>query len=383
MQSATLRVLWVENMLDTELLNDILEDSGLGEFELVQAECLADALIHIETKTFDVVLLDLSLPDSRGLNTVKRMHENARDLPIIVLTGVDDESIGVRAVRAGAQDYISKTRMDTKMLARSVRYAIERSLTKEELRKTNEKLSSAIEELKSLDRMKDEFIALVSHELRTPLSSILGYAEALDECELQPERHDRFVRIIIEESKRLSRLIENVLDLSSLTAGSMKFEFAEMELDGIVDKAVQTLQVLAEDKDIEIEYASSGIGLVGDADRIEQVLINIIGNAIKFSPEGGRIGIDYRSVGETVAVSIGDEGPGIPPDSLDKVFERFRQLKREGTRIKGTGLGLSIAKYIVEAHGGEIRAENTGKGAVFRFTLPLSNGMSESADSDS
>lgn len=372
MQSTGLKVLWVEDALETELLYEILGDSGIGEFDLVHVECLTDALTRVKEEEFDIVIMDLSLPDSRGLQSLMRMLDQAKDLPIIVLTGVDNEEIGIQSVRAGAQDYISKTRMDSKMLARSVRYSIERALTKKELSESNEKLSSAIEELKKLDRMKNEFITLVSHELRTPLSSIMGYAETLEECDLQPEQHEHFVRIIIEESKRLSRLIENILDLSSLKAGIMKFEFSEIDLDDLVQRAIQILKVLAEEKQIVITYADSNIGLSCDYDRIEQVLINIISNAIKFSPEGSEIKVDTKANTKSVTVSIHDQGPGIPPDSMALIFERFRQIKREGTRVKGSGLGLSIAKYIVEAHKGEIWAENLEPGCVFRFTLPLS-----------
>lgn len=231
---------------------------------------------------------------------------------------------------------------------------------------------------KEIDRMKSEFVSTVSHELRTPLSSIknvisnilAGVTGKID------GRLKDYIEMANEDTSRLSRLIENLLDLSKIEAGKMEFKKGPIDLADVIKSITPSLKDQADTKHISI-ITSISKGLpkaYADADKIEQVLVNLIGNAIKFTPEGGTITVGAKKPDDSLEVSVADTGMGISFDNLPKLFDRFQQFDRPsgGAGAKGTGLGLSISKGIVEAHNGKIWAESgLGKGTKFTFTLPL------------
>lgn len=255
-----------------------------------------------------------------------------------------------------------------------------------ELRTLNEALNQANQELKELDRLKTNFLATVSHEFKTPLTSIKAFAEILlDEAEESPssEVTRRFLKIINSESDRLGRLIKHLLDLSRIESNRMAWRMSVFPIHQAVDAAIEGLLPVFGEKRIHLgRDLRCGNALVNaDQDRIQEVLGNILDNAIKVSPPGGRIEVGCRKEDghedglPWVRVSIRDEGDGIPPDQLDRIFDRFTQVESARAGIKGgTGLGLAISREIVEHHGGRIWAENApGRGAVFHFTLPVTS----------
>jgi signal transduction histidine kinase len=253
-----------------------------------------------------------------------------------------------------------------------------------ELRSLNSALETANQELKELDRLKSQFLATVSHEFRTPLTSIKAFSEILlDEVEPESESPQirRFLGIINAESDRLGRLIKNLLNMSRLESGRMVWRMSVFPLRDVVEAAVDSLIPAFQEKNLEVirEHDCPEVRVRVDRDRIQEVVTNLLENAVKFSEHDGRIWVacvmeaPEGNGGPRVRVSVRDEGCGVPPGHLEKIFDRFSQVDASDTRARGgTGLGLAISKEIVDHHGGRIWAESVpGNGATFHFTLPV------------
>lgn len=228
--------------------------------------------------------------------------------------------------------------------------------------------------LKQLESMRQEFVANVSHELRTPLSLIKGYAETLlDGAKEDPAILTRFLKTIEKHADRLTLLIEDLLTISSLESGQIALHRQNIGLREAADQVISQLTARAAERRVSLVNDLPETLLANaDGDRIEQVLFNLVDNAIKYGREGGRVRISGGEVVGGVEVSVADDGPGIAPEVGDRVFERFFRVDRARSREQGgTGLGLSIVKHIIQAHGGEIRLSPTrGGGATFSYTLP-------------
>ncbi|MDD3814052.1 MAG: ATP-binding protein [Desulfocapsaceae bacterium] len=230
--------------------------------------------------------------------------------------------------------------------------------------------------LKEVDRMKSEFFSLMSHELRTPLTSIREgtnlFLEGVGGEVTEKQR--KLLTIISEESNRLIDLVNSLLDLSKLEAGMVPFHFTEADLEPLIDRSLHELMPLAESCNIKLEKEIGEVSLVlMDTERIRQVLRNLIGNALKFTPHGGLVRVVVRRMDEGVHVSVIDTGPGIAQEHIHGIFEKFRQISPANSRrLQGTGLGLAIVKQIVHAHRGRIWVESKmGQGSSFTFVLPV------------
>lgn len=223
-------------------------------------------------------------------------------------------------------------------------------------------------------RMKDEFVATLSHELRTPLNAILGWTHILRR-DRTPENVDRAVEIIDRNARLQSQMVEDLLDTSRILSGKLRLELQRVDLLPVIDSAVASVQPTAEAKGVRlIAVLGSGGPIQGDPGRIQQIIWNLLTNAIKFTPRGGRVEISHRKTGSHVEIVIRDTGQGIKPEFLPHVFERFRQEDASTTRKSGgLGLGLSIVKHLVEMHGGLVEAASAGvgQGATFTVRLPL------------
>lgn len=229
--------------------------------------------------------------------------------------------------------------------------------------------------LKQLERTRQEFVANVSHELRTPLSLIKGYVETLlDGAKDNPEIAAKFLQTIERNTDRLKLLIEDLLTISELESGRVQLNLQTVCLRESVDKVLADFRSRAEDKQIQMQDNIPELTVHADADRLEQVLCNLVDNAIKYGRSEGKITISAKQNGADQAeISVQDDGQGIPPESLERVFERFYRVDKARSREQGgTGLGLSIVKHIVQGHGGKVWAKSElGHGATFYFTLPL------------
>jgi len=245
------------------------------------------------------------------------------------------------------------------------------------LEKATRRLQEANEKLTELDRLKDEFISAVTHELRTPLTSIRALAEILaDDPDLPREDRLRFYRIIVRECERLTRLVNQVLDLAKLESGHGEWQPEALEMWDLVQEAIEAIVPLAQEKQVRLEVSiEPGLPAVwADRDRVVQVILNLLNNALKFVPAGAgiiTIRVGRQAAGE-IAVQVADNGPGIPPEFMPHVFDRFRQATGGSEKPPGTGLGLAICKRIVEHLGGRIWVESLpGEGARFTFTVPI------------
>ena len=230
--------------------------------------------------------------------------------------------------------------------------------------------------------MKSDFIASTSHELRTPLHSIRGFVKLmLDGKVTDSETQREFLGIIDEQGQHLSNLVNSILDIAAMESGEMVFEMQPISMKDVIDNAMAKLQRIADDNDIDIE-ASLPVTLPivqGDAERLGQVLTNLVHNAIKFSQKGGRVLIAARADNNSVLVQVIDQGIGIPADAIPLLFQKFSQVHNSVARASGgTGLGLYIVKQIIEAHGGQIWVDSEpGKGSIFSFMMPLNDGYKD------
>lgn len=375
MTDAPVRILLVEdNPGDARLLRETLRDAHSLRFELAYADRLADALERVRAEPADVVLLDLSLPDAHGMETVQRMLQAAPTVPIIVLTGLADETVAVHAVQAGAQDYLVKGTVEGATLGRAIRYAVERKRLEMEraalLRNEREARAAA----EAAVNARDEVLRIVAHDIGNSLSAVKIHAMVLERtlpAEGQAEARKR-TEAIRHLTQQMDRLRQDLLDVAAIEAGRLSFEPGETSLHGVVDEVLGTVAEQAAEKGLAVERALADDlpAVWADRERLHQVLGNLVGNAVKFTPAGGhiRVGAARGDEGE-VRVTVEDTGPGIPPEHLEHVFDRFWQAR--STRRAGAGLGLAIARGIVEAHGGRIQAcSEVGKGTTFEFTLP-------------
>ncbi|CQR47519.1 Sensor histidine kinase YycG [Paraliobacillus sp. PM-2] len=233
-----------------------------------------------------------------------------------------------------------------------------------------------------IDQMKSEFVSTVSHELRTPLASIYGYTELMLNRELKPEKQKKYLSTIYQETKRLTTLINDFLDVQRMEAGKQTYEKKYIDLIEIIEKVMETQQVNMTDHRFEIDVDTSYTTVLGDKDKLEQLFTNLISNAIKYSPDGGKVSIHLYQEEDYIKTEIKDEGLGIPKEALNKLFSKFYRVDNSDRRaIGGTGLGLSIVKEISHAHNGDVFVSTEyGKGSTFTIKLPLVDTISNVTD---
>ena len=379
------RVLLIEdNPADVDLIKEALEDSAIDPafagpaLHLEEVDRLAAAIERLASGEIDLALLDLSLPDSQGIQTFVRLLRASPGTPIVVLSGLDDEAMAIRAVREGAQDYLVKGRVDGTMLARSIHYAIERKHAADE----RTRLAQGRAEAEASLRARDETLALISHDLRTPLTSIRGLAQLLKRrfargIAVSPEElTDRLSRIE-EQTALMTRMIDDLLDVARIEAGRpLDLRREPCDLVELVEKSAADLQGATDRHQLRVVAEDGPIVGSLDAARLERVVLNLLTNAVKYSPDGGPIEVtlraDRRPSGAWGILAVQDSGIGIPAEDLPRVFERYYRASNVGEQLRGSGLGLAGARQIVEQHGGEIGVTSEpGAGTTFTVRLPL------------
>lgn len=244
-----------------------------------------------------------------------------------------------------------------------------------ELRELSGAFNTMTKKLQGVEEGRREFVANVSHELRSPITSIRGFAEGMADDVIPEEERPKYLRLVADESRRLSGLIDDLLALSRLEREDAKPEMTVFDVNEMLRRAVIRRMNDLEDKKIDVscEFEEDSCMVRADSDRIEQVVINLLDNAIKFTPEDGKISLESAVKDGLAEITVRDSGTGIAPEDRDKIFDRFFTADRAHTAGKGTGLGLSICKRIMEMHGQSIRLLDTEEGAAFRFTLEKSN----------
>jgi phosphoserine phosphatase RsbU/P len=375
MTEELIRILLVEdNSGDARLLRELLRESASLAFELTHVGRLADARASIEVQGADVILLDLSLPDTHGLESVTRTLEFAPQVPIVVLTGLDDESAALAAVHAGAQDYLVKGQVESGGLTRAIRYACERKRLERERAQLLDREREARALAEGAVRARDEVLRVVSHDLGNSLSAVQVIASVLLRT-LPEESTAPGVRQQIENVHQLAtqmqRLRQDLLDVTMIEAGRLSIHRDRLVPRNLIENTVARYSALAEEKSISLQprVDEDLPDLPADEVRLLQVLANLVGNAIKFSREGGKITLAAEPCEDGVRFSVADTGRGIAAEHLQHVFDRFWTTRAHNPH--GAGLGLAISKGIVDAHEGRIAVESEeGVGTVFSFTIP-------------
>jgi signal transduction histidine kinase len=361
------------------LIEDNPGDADLVRLRLIEGrppvrvDCvhrLSEALESLSRETPSLVLLDLNLPDSRGAETYRKIMDKAPNVPVVILSGQDDEMLAVKAVHQGVQDYLVKGDISSKHLERAIRYAVERQAL---LRTLDIARKQQLE-------FKNQFLSHVSHELRTPLTCIHQYVTLLLDGlagPMAPEQSDH-LKTVLKSVNQLHAMIRDLLEATRAESGKMRVEPRCVSIGELIQQAVAMMQPTAQGKCVGLEMGlDHRIPLVfADPDRILEVLINLTDNAIKFTPAEGAVIVKACIVEadpSAVYVSVTDTGRGISPEALSLIFERlYQDPDSVDNNRSGLGLGLFICKEVVRLHEGRIWVtSDPGQGSTFTFTLPL------------
>ncbi|MEH1909632.1 MAG: hybrid sensor histidine kinase/response regulator [Nostoc sp.] len=379
----SVKILLIEdNLAYARLLQEFLTQAQFQDFTLVHVKRLGEGLEELTECNYDVILLDLTLPDSDGLSSLPSLIGQAPSIPIVVLTNTNDEELAIEAVRQGAQDYLIKRQVNPDVLVRSLRYAIERKQLLESLRTVNETLQIRVEErtaelLKAneLNQFKSEFVSMFSHDIRNPLNTILlaaGLLQNYDE-KLTKEKKLNHLQIIRSSIKNMGQLLDEVSFIGKADSGRLRCQLLSLDLEAFCRQLVEEVRLMANEKHLTLVFASFGqLGeALWDKSLLRHILCNLLTNAIKYSLPDGVVRFELIGQEKTVIFRIQDWGIGIPKEDQKRLFQPFQRAQNVGS-IPGTGLGLAIAKKSAEAHGGEIVVNSqVGVGTTFTVTLPL------------
>jgi signal transduction histidine kinase len=371
MEQASVRVLVVDDDEDDYVIVRDLFRSISEKFDLTWASTYEQGIEAILASRWDVCLTDYRLGAHSGLDLLAAVMAQPIQPQVILLTGEGDHDVDVTATQAGAADYLVKGELTAALLERSIRYALERGRTLKALR-------NATELAQSMNLAKSAFLAAMSHEIRTPMNAILGMADMLWESPLNTEQM-QYVEVFRRAGSGLLLLINDILDLSKIEAGHLELERVAFDLEEVVDQAIELTAVKARAKGIVLlSHLSPGVetSLMGDPSRLRQVLVNLLGNAVKFTHSGEVVlTVVDSAAGKPgrIDFAVSDTGMGIPSEQLETIFDDFVQADASITRKHGgTGLGLGISRRLVEHMGGCLTATSSlGKGSTFRFTAQL------------
>jgi signal transduction histidine kinase len=321
----------------------------------------------------DLVLADVMMPALSGFELLRALRADARTatIPVLLLSARAGEESRVEGFEAGADDYLVKPFSARELIARVNAHL---ALAAERRRLLGLE-QTARAEADAANRAKDRFLAVLSHELRTPLSSIIGWARILQNMQLRDSERAHAAGVIERSAQRQAQLINDLLDISRITAGKIDLDRAPVDLVTVTREAVDSLRADVDAKRLRLttDLDPDTGEVFADPLRLHQVVLNLLTNAVKFTPDAGRIDVRLSRRGEMARLVVSDSGEGVAPAVLPYIFEPFRQEESgDTTRIhSGLGLGLTIVRQLVELHGGTVRAESAGKGTGTTFTVEL------------
>ncbi|HEU5310107.1 MAG TPA: ATP-binding protein, partial [Candidatus Eisenbacteria bacterium] len=358
---ATLRVLVADDNAD---MRDYLHRLLAGTYEV---EVVADgqaALESVRAAPPDLVLADVMMPRLDGFGLLAAIREDplTRSVPVLLLSARAGEESRIEGLAAGADAYMVKPFSARELLARVaslLELAHVRAETEQALRRHN--------------RAKDEFLAMLGHELRNPIGALASAVHVFEHADRSPEEDARARAAMLRQVRHLGRLVDDLLDASRVTAAKIHLDREPVDLSGAVRNALETLRIAGALDRHTIEVQSESAWVDGDETRLEQIVANLVGNAVKFTPSGGRVSVTVRNRDDSVVLEVADNGSGIEPEALANIFELFEQGARTLDRRQGgLGIGLTLVQRLVELHGGMVRAESDGigKGSTFTVSLP-------------
>ena len=387
MASNHIKVLLIEdNPGDVRLIWEILSEVRNSPFYLSVSDSLLNGLKEIEKEKPDIILLDLSLGDSNGIYTLNRVRDKAKNVPIVILTGMDDEVTAIRSLKEGAQDYLVKGRTDSDLLKRAIIYSIERFRLISELEEKQARLEEQ-------DKVKYNFTLMVFHELLIPATSIKS-AVNLIEKNIGENGYSPYSAIIKSNTQNIFALLDDLINASEIGTGTFAVKKELVNIGEIIRKDADEISAYALDKKISIslDIPPDLPSVRLDVRRIKQVLNNLIINSVRFSNEDSVVTVSVREKGiqeisapgyvrqlcadikKYQVLSVKDNGSGISQNNRTGIFDTFFSSSKTVPKAhKGIGLGLVIAKNIVSAHGGCIwvESEGEGKGSVFNVIIPV------------
>lgn len=397
-----LRILTVDDdAADQMWLRRILQQTGLPLAEIAEVTYGEEAIAAIANVRYDCVFLDYRLPDLDGLQLVQQLRAQEVTTPLIVLTGQGDQETAVALMKAGASDYIDKSRLNADLVAQCIRSALRIYEAEKAVRQANQELqitnalllqqNQALEEhrreiqrqnveVMRASRLKSEFLATMSHELRTPLNAIIGFSQLLTRRrdDVWTSQQGDMVERIYSNAHNLLRLLNEILDFSKLGARRLELQLETLDLAALAEDTIAEMQSLAEQKSLHLtlELQLDDPMVTNDPLRLRQVLVNLVSNGIKFTDQGS-VKLTIKPAPDNtpdpeLLITVTDTGSGINSESLDTIFEAFRQVDQSHSRKhSGTGLGLAIVDAIVSLMGGHIWVKSQlQSGTTFYVQIP-------------
>lgn len=359
--ASPVRLLLVEdNEYDQMAFRRMVKQRDLG-YEVVTAATGAEGLSQLERGEFDIILLDFLLIDMDGLEFLNELKRRELDTPVIFLTGQGSEKVAVAAMKLGASDYLTKT-SDLSHLSQ-LPATISQAIDQYRLRKEREEI----------DRMRSDFIAMLTHDLKNPLSTIISAAEFLSQAEDLQSPQKRMVTLIEGASKDMLGLVENFLLVSKIEAGRLEQATEPVNINEVLLRVFNMNKLHADNKGVhlELELAPHLPIIECNPTQMFRAFTNLVGNALKFTPEGREVRIKSEAIEHEIKIQVSDQGVGIAQDILPFIFDKYKRSTSD-ENPKGIGLGLYIVKTIVESLRGRVEvASETGKGTAFTVHLPL------------
>jgi len=367
------KILMVDDLpSNLQTLSDLLTAYG---YINVQARDGQTALNLVQADLPDLILLDIYMPGMDGYEVCRRLKadERTKHIPVVFISALSDIDNVVKAFEAGGADYIVKPFQFREVLARVVS-----QLTLVRQRREIETLRAQDRQhFESLQRMKDQFIRMATHDLRNPLNVILGYANIIERLNISDpdlSLRNEAVENIRDSVEKMRSLVSDLLDFAQFETGTY-LTLAPVLLSQFIDKCLNRLHVVAVQKNIELAYTALAEAVTINVDEtyMARAIDNLVSNAIKYTPAGGRVEVQIERTDQQVCIRVADTGLGIPEEDLPHIFDPFYRVRYAGhEQVEGSGLGLSIVKTVVEQHHGQVMVESRpGKGSTFRVTLPV------------
>lgn len=382
------KIILVNNIINIVLVEDASADATLIQkmlttdveenYNVNHVTTISAAMNLLNEHSYDLVLLDLSLPDGDGLKNIVAIKKVKPRIPIIVLTANNDYPFSISAIKHGAQDYLVKGSFNSILLGRSIRYAVERSKQETEVNRHLIKVEHLNTRLHKLNEDKSEFMAIASHDMKNPLGVIYSLSESmLSEIEtISKEELTELLNIINQSSYQLIDLIKNLLNVQAIESGKVETHNDKFNLEKLVHSVLNNYKQKIGIKNLSVHFNAGGsFPIVSDQDLMRQIFDNLISNAIKYSSDGKNIFIDLNPSGTSVVCSIKDEGPGIKESENGKVFTKFGKLSnRPSQGESSTGLGLFSVKKFAELLNCKVWFESVKKeGTTFFIEIPFGN----------